>query len=248
MAFTLTKNGGGTVVCSYLTITNSTGSPASTWYAVSSTDGGSNSGWTFSAPTSALPRLAYNSRWIDFPYQIWRIQDDPIHATLRNQSASKVEELLNVSVDQVVDLAWRWFTNANDATLKRNLRQWFEWAQQGGAWYIALDNGQTVLTTLSAAASAGATTVTVTSAMGIIVGKLYVIRSATKYQLVKVSAISSTTITLTEALDFDVASGDRFRSEQYWQGRLVNNTNPIVEMPPLHYDFNLTFREDVQSI
>ncbi len=49
--FTLTKSGGGTMcLTDYLTLTRSTGSPGSTWSAgANSTDGGSNSGWTFAA-------------------------------------------------------------------------------------------------------------------------------------------------------------------------------------------------------
>lgn len=48
MAFTLTKAGGGFVDAEYLSISNSTASPANTWYAGNfSTNGGGNSGWTF---------------------------------------------------------------------------------------------------------------------------------------------------------------------------------------------------------
>lgn len=50
----LIKSGGGTVSCDYLSISKSTATPGSTWYAgANSTDGGSNSGWTFSAPPAA---------------------------------------------------------------------------------------------------------------------------------------------------------------------------------------------------
>lgn len=48
---TLTKAGGGTISCDYLSISRSTATPGSTWYAgANSTDGGNNSGWTFTAP------------------------------------------------------------------------------------------------------------------------------------------------------------------------------------------------------
>lgn len=47
---TLTKTGGGTVSSDYLSISRSTATPGSTWYAgTTSTDGGNNSGWIFSA-------------------------------------------------------------------------------------------------------------------------------------------------------------------------------------------------------
>ncbi len=45
---TLTKAGGGTICSDYLSISRSTASPATTWYAgANSTNGGNNSGWTF---------------------------------------------------------------------------------------------------------------------------------------------------------------------------------------------------------
>lgn len=48
---TLTKAGGGTISSDYLSISYSTATPGTTWYAgTHSTDGGNNSGWTFTAP------------------------------------------------------------------------------------------------------------------------------------------------------------------------------------------------------
>lgn len=49
---TLTKTGGGTILTDYMSISNSTATPASTWYATNSTDGGGNSGWTFGSVPS----------------------------------------------------------------------------------------------------------------------------------------------------------------------------------------------------
>ena len=42
---TLTKSGGGTITCDYMFISRSTATPALTWYATNSIDGGNNSGW-----------------------------------------------------------------------------------------------------------------------------------------------------------------------------------------------------------
>ena len=44
---TLAKAGGGTVNCTHCSISNSTATPADTWYATFSTDSGNNSGWIF---------------------------------------------------------------------------------------------------------------------------------------------------------------------------------------------------------
>jgi hypothetical protein len=63
---TWTKSGGGLIDVNYLSISRSTATPGSTWYAnTTSTDGGNNSGWTFSAVvTTAIKTfigLAYAS-------------------------------------------------------------------------------------------------------------------------------------------------------------------------------------------
>lgn len=48
---TLSKTGGGVVSCNFMSISRSTATPATTWYAgANSTNGGNNSGWTFTAP------------------------------------------------------------------------------------------------------------------------------------------------------------------------------------------------------
>jgi hypothetical protein len=52
-AAVVAKAGGGTVTADYATITYLTGTPANTFYATNSTDGGNNTGWTFSAPPAA---------------------------------------------------------------------------------------------------------------------------------------------------------------------------------------------------
>jgi len=44
---TLTKAGGGTITCDYCSISYSNATPVTTWYATNSTNGGTNTGWTF---------------------------------------------------------------------------------------------------------------------------------------------------------------------------------------------------------
>ncbi len=243
--FTIAKTGGGTITGLYLSITNSTASPTVTFYAVNSTDGGGNTNWTFSvAPT--VTRIFFNSHWLDLPYLYYTIQDSPQYSNLRNKSASGKVETLSINIDDLVSLSWRWFVNANaaNATTKRLLRQWFLWAQVGGDWQIALDSSETVLTVLLNATAVGDTSIVVSSPSGISVNKQYVIRNASRFDLVLVTNIAGSTLTL----NFAYSAGDRFRSEQYWPARLTNNANPVVEKPPLHYDFDLQFMEDVNGL
>jgi hypothetical protein len=61
-AAVVAKAGGGTVTADYATITYLTGTPADTFYATNSTDGGNNTGWTFSAlPSAGLKILGVQS-------------------------------------------------------------------------------------------------------------------------------------------------------------------------------------------
>lgn len=46
-SWNIAKSGGGTAFCDFLNVSKSQASPASTWFATNSTDGGSNTGWSF---------------------------------------------------------------------------------------------------------------------------------------------------------------------------------------------------------
>lgn len=49
---TVASSTAGPQIANYMSISKSTATPGSTWYAVNSTDGGGNTGWTFGAPVS----------------------------------------------------------------------------------------------------------------------------------------------------------------------------------------------------
>lgn len=196
-------------------------------------------------------RISYNGKLIDFTQDCFRLQYDMPRVVMANRSASGIVETLNVSAEVVHALGWRSFVNATaaDATLKRNLQQWFSWAQRGGAWTFARDSGDMVLTTLSGAEAAGQTVIGLTSTSQIVAGRQYVIRSLVHAELVKVFTVDSgVQVTLVESLNHGFAAGDRFRSYEYMPARLISNANPIVEAPPLWFDVNLSFREDVNSL
>ena len=55
--FTIIKQNPGLVICNNISITRSTASPADTWYAINSTNGGSNPGWIFGPPSRRLSSL-----------------------------------------------------------------------------------------------------------------------------------------------------------------------------------------------
>lgn len=196
-----------------------------------------------------LPRITYNSKNLDFLTDVYRLQFDNPRQVLANASVSRIYEVLNVSPDLLISFGLRWLVNSNasDATLKRKLYQWFEWASQGKPWTFARDSSKVTSTTLSAGASAGDLTLTVTSISGLSSGDQCIVRSATQMELIKINgAPSGSTVTLTETLNFDYASGSRFRHEQYWAGRLLDNRKHVIqERPPVHFDVELLFTEDM---
>lgn len=200
-----------------------------------------------------LPILTFNGRTINFTQKVYRFQLDSPRQVIRNQSASGFVETLKVRADVVVDAAFRYFVNADsaDAALRRYLHQWHVWAQEGRAWNFGLDSDHTVLTTISANAASGATGLTLTSMTGVVVNGLYILRNAISLELVKVTALNTPgagQVTIAEPLNFSYFTGDRFRSERFWPGRLLSNDNPIRENPPLWYDFEPRFAEDVNLL
>lgn len=196
-------------------------------------------------------RLAWNSRTLDFEQLPTAFQIEYLRNVLENRSASGECEVLNVSFDVRVAFSWRRFVNSvtADATQKRKLQQWFQYSQGGGAFTFARDSAKTVSTTLTGAEAAGQTVIGLASTTGLTAGDTCVIRSKLDGEVVKILTVDSgVQVTLVEPLDSSYASGSRFRHEQYWAGRLMGARNPIIEVPPLWYDVDLSFYEDVNSL
>lgn len=201
----------------------------------------------------AIPIIQYNSKTITFTQDVYRMQLDTPRQVIRNQSAHGLVETLNVRADVNVDLAFRYFVNADaaDATLKRNLQQWSVWAQEGRPWNFARSASDTVATVLTTSAAAGTSVLALASMTGVAVNGLYILRNALSLEIVKVTAINTPgagQVTLAETLNFSYFLGDRFRSEQYWPARLLSNDNPLIERPPLWYDVEIRFQEDVNLL
>jgi hypothetical protein len=191
------------------------------------------------------------AKTIDFPEYVYRMTPpDYVRQTLVNKSASGMVETLNVRTDVMVEMAFRSFPNATAAyaTLKRNLKQWILWAQSGNSWTLALDSTDAVSTTLASNPVEGDTTITLASTSGIAVGRSYVLRDDVDVEIVKVSSIASPNVTLVEPLNVGFFSGDRFRTELYWPARLSDTRPVLIEKPPLWYDVELRFEEDLNGL
>lgn len=198
----------------------------------------------------STPAIVYNGKNVIFPENPFQLQPEYPEDRIDILSISKVMQSLNLAPNAVMQYGFRLFENVAQATFKRNLKQWFLWAQNGGSWIFAYDLNLQNITTLNGGVLAGASSVVVTSATGLVVGNQYVIRSKTNLELVKISGISGTTITLVESLNYAYATGSRFRDELYWPARLNpgDKKSPVVEVPPLHFNVSLNFMEDVNSL
>jgi hypothetical protein len=202
---------------------------------------------------AGLPRITYNGNNIDFPVDAYILEIDQQMFGLSNFSASGTEEYLAVSLEVGVKVTFRGFLNANSThqQLRQDIQQWDIWAQLKLPWTFARDRNETILTTLSAAASAGATTLALTTTASIREGALYVVRSKDVKDLVKVFTVDTTSqVTLTRPLLNSYEAGSRFRSEQFWPCRLEEGySNPIIEQPSYHgFEIGFYAREDVNSL
>lgn len=198
---------------------------------------------------SITPQITYNGKTITFPEDVYKVQLAYPRIVTMMRAASNVAGVQNVTPDDMHAYGVRWQKNVEQADFKRYITQWWEWASKGGAWRFARDNTKTALTSLTAGAAAGATSIIVASITGISSGDQLILRNSTDQMLVKVSgAPSGSTITLSEALDVAFTNGSRVRHETYWPGRLLDNSLkafPIVEAPPLHFGVEFVFTEDM---
>lgn len=200
-----------------------------------------------SAGTGGFSRIIYNNKAVDFPAgpQTLDIYNGTPKSTVRARSGVS-ETLFVPRHDCNVEAE---FLHHRDLDLEMALRCWWAWAEQGLPWFFALDAAKTVLTTLSATATAGDSTLTLTSTTGLTANERYLVRYAGNYQIVKVTAINSNIVTLSGSIDFNFPAGSLFRTEYFWAGTLLEEygvDDPIEIIPaPEGFHFTLKFTEDL---
>lgn len=135
----------------------------------------------------------------------------------RNISASGKPETLNIASGYTVRAIFTSLRtkDSTEGDLRTALLQASQWADSGQAWTLLADSGVTVNTTLDGAAAAGATSIPVTSATGILSGSLYAIEKALEVATVEASNSATDPVTITAALDNGFPSGSRFRAFYY---------------------------------
>jgi hypothetical protein len=199
------------------------------------------------------PIILYNSRTITMPLEraLANIDVQPIPPrTIRvtETGSTQVESLPRMDIA----VTFKWWpiteqTEDDPATLRWQLENFVQWAFNGGIFGIALDSGKIVDTQLSGGAVAGASTLAVADATGIVDGQIYKLTSGPYYQLVKVDSHVSTTINLTQSIDFPMPVSATFRDQYYFLGliRDAGARHPIrvLPAPPDKFEFILQFHE-----
>jgi hypothetical protein len=109
------------------------------------------------------------------------------------------------------------FSESRDQSLRRNITNWWQWAQRGNPFKFAFDSNKKVMTTTTAGAEiVGDVAVDVISDTGITVGQQYVIQADNYYQLVTPTFISAGNITIDDPLNTGFPPFAVFRDQFYW--------------------------------
>ena len=206
----------------------------------------------------AAPRITYNSKTIDLSSDrpIRRNVDVRVPRSVQTTVTGASETLTVPRVDVHVQIEFR---QIDSESLLRALDNWWQWAQQGNSWTLTLDNTRMVSTTLTTMELAGDTSISVASATGITTGQYYVMVGGPNYQMIEVTGVAGTGITIGSSLDYDFASGSKFRDPYYWDGIIRNpNQNSPIEFvgagqdggqswPPKRFNLHLDFYEATTS-
>lgn len=189
----------------------------------------------------ASPVITYNSKTITLPLKEFDLIVRPSVTRRSNTTLTgAVETLRAPRMDIKVSANFRLI---QDAAVRSQLQNWWQWAVRGGAWVLSLDSARTVNTTLSGAEAAGQTVLSVTSTTGISTGQYYKIIDGPNYMTVRVDSIGAGTVTVSSAIDVAMGSGAIFRDEYYFPGviRDDNAECPIRDVESGKYNpFPLT--------
>lgn len=191
-----------------------------------------------------VPQFEYDGKTLDFPVAISTLEKETqMERSVRFSSGSKGGSVFEGRFD-VVTIG---LDNFAERDFYRKLQAWFAWAGQGEEYGFALDKDEKVDTTLDGAAAAGQKVIPLTSTTGITVGKFYKVFSIdfTKYEIIEVDSISAgVSVTAVENLIWAYASGDIFRTEDYWPKVVsLDDELPAVEKAHGTFEFEHEFRE-----
>jgi hypothetical protein len=192
----------------------------------------------------ANPEIVYDSRTLAFPQTISEMERRRVGERKVSVSASgKAGSVFEHAFDEV-EIEMDVF---DDRDFYRDLQPWWAWAAQGNEYAFALDSADKIDTTLDGAAAAGQKVIPLTSTTGIQVGTKYRVRSddATKEEIIEVASINAgVSVTAVDSLVWAYASGDFFRSEDYFPAAVsLDDEFPARETSFGGFEFKHKFRE-----
>jgi len=200
------------------------------------------------------PAILYNGQTIDLAKMPRSFQQSLGPPRQVRQGVGGLNEI--VTEPRVVNhVVAEWLID--DATLRRSLGNWWQWAQRGGAFQFAIDAAKVVDTTVSVAAVAADTILWVNNPAGIAAAGVYRILDGEKHQLVTVDSISADKVTLSSGLLWAVGVDAVFRDEYYFPGYIPEDSEDPIQTvdidesqgtwPPVRFVFGLRLREDISQ-
>lgn len=161
----------------------------------------------------ASATITYNGKTITLerpPSEEWK-QDAYLDRTITKTLTGKIETIVAPRIDVRFYAKWRPLEGDPDgAGLRRQLDNWWQWAQQGNTFRVNMYPSQTGETVLASSVLANATSLTVVSTTGI-GNRDYVLVGGPYFQIVTVSSVSGATVNLSTSLDFPFPAGSTFR-------------------------------------
>lgn len=208
-------------------------------------------------------QIIYNGKTISFGVAPREISVNPVVPRTVNTTLTGAQEVLSLPrIDIYVAADYADLCSASltkygitASTLRVQLDNWWQWAIRGNSWDYTIDSTKKVRTTLAGDEAANDSVIDVASASGITQNGRYVLIDGPNYQMVTVTNIAGTSLTISPALDYAFSSGSLFRDVYYWSGQIrdSNQDCPIVDagvdklvttgLPVNQFDFRLRFIE-----
>jgi hypothetical protein len=191
------------------------------------------------------PEIVYNGITLSFPEAAsnWK----PLRRRIANVNTSHggITETVRLAIwDEGLLLV----EDFEDAAFFRSLFAWWEWANQGEQYAVALDSAKKINLSITGTSAAGQPDVLMSTTTGIVVAQEYLLRSAdlTKGEIIVVQSVTAgVKVTATANLKYGYANGDTFRDRAYYPKAInLDDAQPFFENELPTYHFEHHFRED----
>jgi len=191
-----------------------------------------------------VPQFEFDGKTLDFPTELSEMERvRTSDREIRRSASGKIGSIFEHTFDEVEIV----LDEFDEREFYRSLQAWWAWAAQGLEYGFALDKDDKINVLLDAAAAAAQKTIPLASTTGIVVGRRYRLRTqdTTKEEIIEVDTINAgVSVDAVDNLIWPYASGDTFRSEDYWPTVVSRDDElPVVEGDHATFDFKHRFEE-----